>query len=80
MSINQISPTGETKKIVARWTSKQGRYFIVLFQDELGYSYESDNGGGNFGDISLARAMNYLEEVVESLKSVDGIQLKLVEN
>jgi hypothetical protein len=34
------------KRIVARWTSQRGRYWLELTHDEFGYSYKSDNGGG----------------------------------
>jgi len=34
------------KRVVARWVSLRGKYWLELYHDEHGYSYRSDNGAG----------------------------------
>lgn len=64
------------RKPVARWRTRGGRYWITLYKCEEGYSYSSDNGGGNLGNLSYEDAVAAIEKQVKGLSEVDGIHLK----
>ena len=39
-----------SKKLVKKWASAKGKYWVELYLDDLGYSYRTDNGGGCLGN------------------------------
>ena len=41
----------ENKRLVRKWTSLRGKYWVELYLDSLGYSYRMDNGGGSLGAV-----------------------------
>ena len=64
---------------VKRWQSKRGKYWIQLNEyDTGGFSYRTDNGGGNLGNINEADAIAQVEKRVNDLAKYDGINLKEV--
>lgn len=34
------------KTVVARWESRNGKYWVVLLKDDLGYTYQTVGGAG----------------------------------
>jgi len=37
------------KKKIAEWRSGSGKYWLELYQDQWGFTYKTDNGGGSIG-------------------------------
>ena len=61
-------------KLIARWNTRQNKYWFELYQDELGFSYEGNECGGNLGNISLEEAIQKIEKKVDYMKS-DGFKM-----
>lgn len=50
------------KRPVARWEAKGGKRFVQLYHDVLGYSYETENGGGTLRPMPDDQAaIQYME-------------------
>ena len=56
--------------LVNRWKTRGGRYWFELYRDEMGFTYKSDNGGGNLGNISEEQAyQDILSRMIDSDKN-----------
>jgi hypothetical protein len=63
-------------KTIARWESRGGKYWVELLLDHMGYTYNSDNGGGVFPqDWTEEQAMVRCTEIASFAPS----KMKLVE-
>jgi hypothetical protein len=52
------------KKLIAKWQSKGGRYWLELYQDSTGaYSYRGDNCGGFLGSVRSDVCMTILSKL-----------------
>lgn len=49
------------KILQAKWTSPSGKYWVELYTDRYGATYQSDNGGGNLGNITVIEAIDRME-------------------
>jgi hypothetical protein len=52
------------KTLQARWESRSGKDWVALYTDRFGAVYESDNGGGNLGNLTAAQAVAKMEAEV----------------
>lgn len=52
-------------KAVARWESKNGRYFVEIRKDVSGYSFLARGAGGTLGSVSEEAAIAKLESELE---------------
>lgn len=62
---------------IHRWESKGGKNWIELFKEDVGYSYDSSNGGGNLGNITEAQAIQEINKLLKDSKQYDGITMVL---
>lgn len=42
--------------LINRWQTRGGKYWYELYKDDQGFTYKSDNGGGNLGNITEYQA------------------------
>jgi hypothetical protein len=76
---SRLSPEmGEDKTLVGRWQSKGGKYWIAVYEDEHGFFYRSDDGGGSFGYQSREQALAQIEGRVADMAKIDGIRLRRI--
>lgn len=55
------------KVILGRWESTRGKHWVELYKDSLGYTYQSNNGGGNMGSLPDDQtAIKQLEDKINS--------------
>jgi hypothetical protein len=66
------------KQVVGRWETRGKRYWIELVRDARGFSYRSDNGGGNLGAVPEAKAIAIINKKVQQAKAIDRINYKRV--
>jgi hypothetical protein len=64
--------------LVGRWESKGGKYWIELNKDGMGYSYDTNSGGGNMGNVSESSAIKDVEQMVKDSVQYDGINMRRV--
>lgn len=46
----------DDKKVLVRWESKNGKYWVELYSTPQGYGYRSDNSGGWMGKVRFEMA------------------------
>ena len=46
--------------LVNRWQTRGGKYFYELYKDDMGFTYKSESGGGNLGNVSEDQAYQYI--------------------
>lgn len=62
-----------------RWETKGGKYWIVVHRTPTGWSYSTDNGGGNLGDVTEEGAIELINGFIQDALVLDGHHLKEVE-
>jgi hypothetical protein len=60
---------------IARWNTRQNKYWFELYQDELGFSYKGNECGGNLGNISLKEAIQKMEKKIDYMRA-DGFKMQ----
>lgn len=48
----------KNKVLIAYWKSRGGQYWVKLYLDQFGYTYQTDDGGGNLGKCDYDFALN----------------------
>lgn len=66
------------KTLIARWETRGQRYWYELYRDNMGFTFRSEDGGGNLGYMALDTAMANIEQRVRDAKRFDNINMKQV--
>lgn len=56
-----------TETVVAKWESRGGRYWLILYRREDGsFGYRGDGCGGNLGNTAEETAIAHCKTLVEN--------------
>jgi hypothetical protein len=75
---NKKYGSGIKNSLIGRWESKGGKYWIELNKDDMGYSYNTNNGGGNIGNVPESSAIKDIDEMIKDSIQYDGINMRRV--
>jgi len=65
------------RSVVARWQSRGGKHWVEMYQDQYGFGYRADGGGGSFGNVVFQQAWEKVQRVLQSYAR-SGIKLTAV--
>ena len=54
------------RTVIARWESRRGKDWVVVYEHELGYCYEGNGCGGWFADITREQAIADTQRQVDA--------------
>jgi hypothetical protein len=66
------------KKLVKRWQTRRGKYWLELYEDETGFSYRVENGGGHCGDLNRTEAICLMVRKMRLSQDIDNIRYQEV--
>lgn len=68
-----------SKNLVARWATRGKKYWYELYEDDMGFTYTQDHGGGNLGgNITVEEAIAQIEKMIDHAKQYDNINYQRV--
>lgn len=67
-----------SKTLIARWETRGRKYWLELYEDQFGFSYQMDNGGGSMGYIPRNDALARVQGMVDDARKIDRINMQRV--
>lgn len=66
------------KQLIKRWETRKGKYWLELYEDETGFSFRHENGGGCCGDLNRSEAIGLMIRKMMAAWNIDGIRYEEV--